>query len=188
MFTLISEIPKDVEIQNRLTALHIEEWLKHDVFHLKWWILLFLIFVTLIIWYKMLDKVRLPEICLYALLCTIFVLGLLEYGEELTLWDYPTDIIPIFPPLTSFNLTSLPLIYSLVYQNFNTRKSFISATFIVTAAICFIIEPLLALGGLFQLLRWKYIYSYPFYIAIASFVRVLVIKICTTNEKHNNNQ
>jgi len=36
---MVSEIPKDVEIQEKLTSIHIDEWAKEDVFHLKWWLL-----------------------------------------------------------------------------------------------------------------------------------------------------
>jgi hypothetical protein len=39
VFLMVSEIPKDVEIQEKLTSIHIDEWAKEDVFHLKWWLL-----------------------------------------------------------------------------------------------------------------------------------------------------
>lgn len=184
MFFQVSEIPKSVEIQRYLTSIHIDNWLKHDVFLLRWWCLIGLILVTLLVWWNLLDKSRLTEIFLYAVLATIIVLGIVEYGEELTLWDYPTDIIPIFPPLTSINLIGLPLIYSLTYQYFITKKSFIWATVIITSVICFIIEPILVWGGFYQLIHWKYYFSFPIYILLAMLIRVLVIKINNINEKY----
>lgn len=184
MFFAVSEIPKSVEIQQELTSIHIEEWIKQDVFLFRWWFLLGLIFVSLLVWWKLLDKSRLHETFLYAVLATIIVLGIVEYGEELTLWDYPTDIIPIFPPLTSINLISLPLIYSLTYQYFMTKKSFAWATVIITAVICFIIEPILVWGGFYELLHWEYYYSFPIYVSLAILVRVVVMKIYNITEKY----
>lgn len=124
MLFTVSDIPADVEIQRQLTSLRIDEWLRQDVFHFRWWFLLVLFIVSVLVWWKMVDKTRLHEISLYAALTTIITIGINEYGEELTLWDYPTDIIPIFQPLSSLNLASLPMIYSLVYQYFGTWKSF----------------------------------------------------------------
>jgi hypothetical protein len=171
------EIPGSVVLQKHLTLTHIDMWLKDDVFHNRWWILLGLICVSLIIWFILLDKSRAKDICLYAALSTVFVLGMVEYGEELILWDYPTDIIPIFPPLTSFNLLLLPLAYSLLYQSFRTWKGFIGSTIVVSAIISFVIEPLLSWGDLYQLINWKYYFSYPVYIALALVTKVLTIKI-----------
>lgn len=184
MFFQVSQIPKSVEIQRYLTSIHIDNWLKQDVFHFRWWCLIGLVFVILLVWWNLLDKSRLPEIVLYAILSTIITLGIVEYGEELTLWNYPTDIIPIFPPLTSINLISLPLIYSLTYQYFITKKSFIWATVIITSVICFIIEPILVWGGFYQLIYWKYYFSVPIYISLAILIRVLVIRINNINEKY----
>lgn len=184
MFSKVLEIPKSVIIQKYLTSLHIEEWLKQDVFHFRWWCLLCLIFIMFIIWWILVDKSRIPEICLYLTLATIIFMGLHEYGEELTLWDYPTDIIAIFPPLSSINLLSMPLVYSLVYQHYKTKKSFLWATSIITALICFIIDPILTWGGFYQLLHWKYYYNFLIYVPIAILLRFIVIKICNITVKH----
>ncbi len=177
MLLTVTGIPADIGIQQKLTSMHVEEWLNEDVLRIRWWLLLVMLAVFAYAWWKLADKSLLPEVVLYAALTTIFVMAIVEYGEELTLWDYPVDILPIFPPLSSVNLISLPLIYSLVYQYFKTWKSFLTAALISTAIICFIIEPLLAWGEFYQLLKWKYYYSYPLYLATAISVRALISKI-----------
>jgi len=184
MFSKIVDIPKDVNVQKQLTDMHIKEWLRDDVFHVRWWVLIALIVILLIVWWIMLDKSRMLEICLFATLSAIIIMGVNEYGEELTLWDYQTDIIPIFPPLSSINLIALPLIFSQVYQHFNQRKSFIWATIITSAAICLIFEPILSWGGFYHLLHWKYYFSFPIYVVMAISVRAIVFKIY--NIKENN--
>jgi len=186
MFSAVETVPPDVEIQKYLTSLHLERWLRDDVFQLKWWVLLCLILAVLFVWWNRLDKSRLPETCLYAALTAIMAMGIFEWGEELTLWDFPIDIIALFPPLSSINLISLPLIYSLTYQHFRTWKSFIPASVIITAVICFIIEPILAQAGLYQLLKWKYYYSFPVYLVTAICIKAAVNKIIALNFRNQN--
>jgi hypothetical protein len=80
-----SSMQESVELQKRLTDMRIEEWLAEDVFKIKWWFLLALFAVSVYIWWRMVDKTRLQEICLYGAIVTIMTLGLDEYGEELCL-------------------------------------------------------------------------------------------------------
>ncbi len=160
---MTSSIPESVTIQKQLTDAHIKEWLSDDVFQFKWWLLILLIFLIMIVWLVMLDKSRLPEILLFTVLTAVLFMGINEYGEELVLWDYPVDFIPLFPPLSSINLISLPLIYSQIYQRFK-KKQFIYAILITTAIVCFVIEPLLSLIGLYRLIHWTYFFSYPVYV------------------------
>ena len=183
MFFAISEVPKDVEIQRQLTSIHIEEWLKEDVFRLRWWLLIGLILLFLSIWFKASDKSRFHAVCMFAALTAIIAMGINEYGDELTLWDYPTDVLPIFPPLSSINLIAMPLIYSIAYQYFNTWKSFILAVLVATAIMCLILEPVFALADLYQLLCWRYVYNIPIYIAAAIGVRALINKITKISKK-----
>lgn len=186
MFSADLKIPESVEIQRHLTSIHIDDWLKHDLFHIRWWILLALIFISLTVWWILLDKSRLYEVSIYAILSFIFVLELVKDGEDLTLWHYPVSIIPLFPPLTSINLLILPLIYSISFQHFKNRNKFILAILTATALICFIIEPLLEVTGFYQLLHWNYFFSFFIYAAVAVFVRGIVVKIIDINNKYQN--
>ena len=185
MFFVLSQIPRSEEIQKQLTAIHIDSWLKQEVFIFRWWLLIGLIILYIFIWWKLLDKPRLNEILLYVVLATIIMLGIVEYGEELILWDYPIDILPIFPPLSSISLISLPLIYSLIYQHFTVTKNFLKATSIATAIVCFVCEPMYSEIGLFNLLHWKSYYSFLLYLLMAIIVREVVIKIYKITEKYS---
>lgn len=183
MLLTVSGIPADMEVQEHLTSLRIDEWLQEDVFHFRWWVLIVLLTVAIFVWWKMVDKKRLPEIMLYAALTTFLTMGLDEIGEELTLWDYPTDIVPIFPPLAGINLATLSMIFSLIYQYFGTWKRFLVATVITAAVFSLILEPILAWVKLYQLLTWKYYYSFLMYTAMAISVRLVTIKIIAFTEK-----
>lgn len=172
-----------VELQKLLTYLRINEWLQEDLFHFRWFFLIGVFVFSALVWCKLVDKSRLPEITLHAGLTAIITLILDEIGEELTLWEYPSDILAIFPPLSAVDLASLPMIYSLIYQYFTTWKSFFRATLIMATIFCFILEPLLVWTDFYQVLKWKYYYGFPIYILMAIFIRWLVIKIYAFAEK-----
>lgn len=180
---MLSDVPQTVKDQADLTKAGIDEWKKEDVFHLGWWILIGLIVISFVVWIILLDKSRLKETILFAALMFIVVLGLDEYGDELILWDYPVDVIPIFRSLTAFNLLLLPMVYSLMYQYFKGRN-YIFAVLISTAAICFGVEPLLSLGNMYQLLNWQYWWSFPFYFVSALLVRKITLKVFKISERN----
>lgn len=176
-------LPQSVEMQVKLTADHMEKWLAEDFLRLHWWALIVIYIVCIVVWWKLLDKRRLKELLLFTALAYIAVLAINEYGQELILWDYPTDIIPWFPPLSSVNLLLLPLIYSLAYQRFTLPRIFFSAVLVATAAFCFLIEPLLAWGGFFELLNWQYWMSFPLYTVMAMLVHLITSALLKTTAR-----
>lgn len=173
----MSGIPKDVEIQKQLTELHLEHWVNNVVFHPKWWLLIILLILLWIIWWKTAMRAGLRGICLYAGLMSITALGINEYGEELTLWEYPIDVIPIFPPLSSINLILMILVYSIIYQYFRTGRRFMAASATASAVISFILEPVLSTIGFYHLLRWEYYFSFLLYIIASTVVWYITNKI-----------
>jgi hypothetical protein len=177
------EVSTAVELQKLLTYLRINEWLQEDLFHFRWFFLIGVFAFSALFWCKLVDKSRLPEVTLHAGLTAIITLILDEMGEELTLWEYPADIIAIFPPLSAVDLASLPMIYSLIYQYCKTWKTFLWATLLMATVFCFILEPLLVWSDFYLLLKWKYYYGFPIYITMAIFIRWMVLKIYTIARK-----
>lgn len=184
MLSIAKEVLLDVDIQRQLTSLRINEWLQKELFHFRWWFLLIIFCLFLFIWWKLLDKSKLFEISLYTVLITIIILVLDEIGEELTLWDYPTNIIPIFPPMSAIDLSCLPIVYSLIYQYFKTWKSFITATIIMSLTSCFILEPFFVWTGVYQVIKWKFYYGFPIYAVMAIGSKALINKIYAIKEKN----
>jgi hypothetical protein len=186
MQSIAADSLKAVEIQWHLTCVRFDVWMKEDVFRLRWWFLLILFVIFSYVWWKSVDKSRLFEIVLYMTLISIFALILDELGEELCLWDYPTDIFPLFPPISAVNLACMPIVYALVYQYFNTWKKFIIASILIAAIFSFILEPILVLLGLYQPLTWKYYYGFPIYFALALIAKAVVIGLYSIKERHTN--
>jgi membrane associated rhomboid family serine protease len=179
-----SGIPQSVDLQTKLTELHIQEWLTEDFLHIRWWILLGSLAAMYIGWYLLLDKSKKKETCLFLVLAIIIQLAIDEYGDELILWEYPTDLIPLFPPLTSLNLISMPLSLSIAFQMFPDLKRYTVAALIISAAISFVLEPLLALGGLYELVNWQYIFSFLVYLMVAFGIRFVAKKLLELETKN----
>ena len=172
----------EIEIQKMLTFTHIEKWLQQDVFHFKWWLLLGLSTLAIILWWKLLDKTRMPEVLLYTVLTTIVMMSIDECGEELILWVYPIYLFPVFPVITAINLLFAVLGLSLIYQYFPSWKSFSFAAIIIAGLLSFLLEPALAWADFYQLLNWNYGYSFLLYIAVALIIRGAVVLIFSIAE------
>jgi hypothetical protein len=184
MQLLSNDIPPDVALQWELTLTRFEDWLKNDAFRFEWWLLLAVFLLSLFIWWKTVDKARLNELVLYAAIVSVMILVLDELGEELTLWDYPVEIIPLFPPIAAIDLASLPLVYSLIYQYFKTWKSFTVASIVMSVASCFVFEPLFVMSGIYQMITWKNYYGLPLYFAIAMCAKAMLARIFSIESKH----
>lgn len=177
-------IQPSVELQKQLTQLHISMWLKEDLLHLDWWILIGLVCASVGAWFLLIKREGLKEACLYAAIAALLAFGVNEYGEELILWDYPTDIIPYFPPLTSINLILLPLALSVLYQRFRTWKSFLWAALIASAAVSLVVEPLLALANMYEPINWNYFFSLPVFYLLAVVARWMTEKVTAISRRN----
>lgn len=183
MFSKPAQTPESVPLQAQLSQMHVQDWLQNDVFHPKWWALIALLILSAAVWCLLLDKKRAKEVCLFAALCAVFALGLFEYGDELTLWDYPVDVIPFFPPLTSVNLILLPMVFSLLYQRFFSWKGYVIAVLAASAVVSFAVEPLLSLAEMYQLVNWNHILSFLVYTAVALLTRALTKKVLAITDR-----
>jgi hypothetical protein len=148
-----------------------------DLFRIRWWFLLIIFIASIYFWWKKIDKSRLNEIMLFTALAAIMILILDELGEELTLWDYPIDIFPLFPPIAAIDLACLPMLYSLIFQYFRSWKSYIIVSVIMSAISCFVLEPLFVLTGIYQMITWESYYGFPFYVLIGVVSKLIVKRI-----------
>ena len=168
-----------VQDQWNLSLMRISEW-KNVLFGLNWWVLLALFLINLVLWLKLADKRRLSELALHTALIIIWVIVLDELGEEMTLWYYTADIIPLFPPITAIDITCLPLIYMLIYQYTKRWPSFLIATAVMSVVFCFIFEPIFIWSGIYKLLTWKSWYGLPIYFFIGVASRFIMRRVINT--------
>lgn len=163
-----------IEAQKKLVSMQQQEWLNHDLYTPQFWLLIFLMIVPWFIWWRIVRKSRLCEILLYGMFVLTIVTTLDEFGCQLILWEYAYDVEPLFPRLIPINFTVLPVAYMLIYQYFETWRSYLIANLIMATLFSFVAEPILVWIGIYKLYHWEYVYSLPIYVVIAVLVKWLI--------------
>ncbi len=165
-----------IEIQNKSIEAQYQHWINNELFTLQFWLLMVILIVPWLIWWKSVDRKRIVEILLYGLLVHALVTVIDEIGCQLNFWEYRYDIEPLFPRLISINFTALPIVYMFLYQYFDKWKDFLVAHVVAAGIMSFVMEPILVWLDIYELFNWKHVYSFPIYIIIAMFFK-LVMKI-----------
>ena len=147
--------------------MRLEVWLNDTLWTWQWWILILLLLLPWIVWWRIVDKRRLAEICLLGMFVLATVSWMDELGTELMLWYYPYKIIPWYPQLVPVNYSVLPISFMLIYQYTPRWSAYIKAMTILAALFSWVAEPALQYMGIYQLIKWKVVYSFPLYLLIA---------------------
>ena len=100
---------------------------------------------------------------LFGLFVTIVATFLDVFGWNRQTWVYPTQLLPMCTPLLPFYFAIVPVSHMLVYQYFRSWKSFILAEILTALFFAFIAEPALVRFDIYKLIKWKHLYSVPFY-------------------------
>ncbi|HEY0826833.1 MAG TPA: CBO0543 family protein [Bacilli bacterium] len=159
-----------------------QNWLQVDLFSLNWWLLLLMMVVPWIIWWKLADRKRLAELLIYGMLVGLTSTLLCIIGYDLMLWGYPSRLVSfMMPPLFPLVLSVMPVAYMLVYQYFPTRNTFAAVSFILSALAAFVIEPLMVYMHMYVEYHWSYWYSFPIYFLMAVGLRKLTQKIISSH-------
>lgn len=161
-------LKKCLEAKKTYRDLSLEHWWAAEFNRWNWWVSLALAVVPLYIWWKLVDKKRLLEICVYGLLVNVLSSYLDVLGSELVWWDYPVRLIPNLPRLFPIDFTVIPVVYMLIYQYCPTWKWFLVVSTIQSAVFSFIMEPLMIYLNLYDLVSWELIYSFPIYIIVSA--------------------
>lgn len=166
-----------IEQESKLTDLRYAKWLEHDIFSIRWWIMVIFLFLPWFFWYAKVDKKRLQEMTLYAFATSLIAITLDEVGSFMKLWVYPIHVLPLLPRLITINYTVVPIIYSLVYQHFRSWRNFLAANLFLAFIFSFVLEPMLVWAKLYILIKWQYFYSLPIYFFTAVFLKWFTEKI-----------
>ncbi|GAE94324.1 hypothetical protein JCM21714_3471 [Gracilibacillus boraciitolerans JCM 21714] len=178
---MTNNYPTFEEIRNlkqELYQMRLEYWIAENLFTFQWWLLLVVFFVPWIIWLRVVDRKRIPQILLFGALLMILVIMMDDIGMELNLWSYPYQLIPIMPRLLPIDQGIIIVAHMILYQYFPPRwKQFIIANTVMALSFTFIFEPLTVWLGIYKLENWRYIYSLPIYILKATLIKWLVDEI-----------
>jgi len=142
-----------------------------------WWLNVANLIIPLVIWYILVDKKRLMEIIIVGLVANVYAGFLDVLGSEMMLWDYPVHVLPVVPLLIPIDYIILPVIQMLLYQYFPNWRGFLIASVVASALQTFVAEPFAVWVGVYQLISWKYIYSFPIYILIGVSTKFFVERV-----------
>ncbi|MBT2663178.1 CBO0543 family protein [Bacillus sp. ISL-45] len=107
---------------------------------------------------------------------SLFTAFIDDLGSELCAWIYPTKFVPVGLLALPFDFSIIPVSCMLIYQYFHTWKTFSIALVFQAAIFAFIGEPISVMLGTVTYLKWKYIYSFAFYIVTGIAARFIIQK------------
>lgn len=163
-----------LSIEKQLTHIRIENWLNQDLFSWQWWLLIIVLIVPWIFWWKYVDRKRLMEVLSFGLIALIISSYLDAVITELGWWSYHVWVIPLWPRLIPADFTVIPVTLMFIYQKFGSWRSFNLAMLTVSVIFSFVGEPFLGWIDVYELNGWRHIYSFPIYIAIGVFIKWLI--------------
>lgn len=158
---------RHMKLESELVEINLEHWLHHQLFTWQWWLLVVLSVVPWLLWWRVVDKRRILEILALGLFISTIASLQDVYGWNRGMWRYHIQLLPMCVPLLPFDLSVLPAVYMVVYQFFRSWKTFIGFNLVLAFGFAYIAEPLLEWMGIYDPIKWKHIYSVPFYIANA---------------------
>lgn len=161
------------EAERQLTQLRIENWLNLDLFSWQWWILLVLLFLPWLVWWKYVDKQRLQEIFIVGLLVLILSAHLDAVFSETGLWYYHYWLTPWTPHLVTANFSFIPVVYMLVYQRYRSWSSYLAAMAVLALVLAVPIEMILVWTDIFEIRHWRSCYGIPIFFGMGVLVRWL---------------
>lgn len=153
------------ELLNAHQAYHHLEFVhwQQQVFSPQWWLLLGLFFVPWLVWWRLADKSRMPIILSYGLIIMLFVIGMDALGIAFHCWMYPIKLLPVIPHEVTIDWSMLPVYHMLIFQYFPRWRSFIIVELIGSALLAFVGEPIAERIGIYYVLNWQHIWSFPIY-------------------------
>lgn len=165
------QLDRIIELKRELNRLFLEHYFEREVFRLTWWIAAALLVVPLVVWWKKVDKSRLTEIMVYGFACNMIAGFLDVFLSDFGMWEYPTRIFPQISLFIPVDYVIVPVIGMYLYQKFPRWSQFLLACTVASAVMTFVGEPLAVAINMYHLITWRYVYSFPIYIAIYAAVK-----------------
>ncbi len=171
-----------IKLKDQLNDMFVQHYKESEIFTPTWWISIALIIIPLIIWWKVAEKKRLLEISVFGLLinvvATFFDVGLSDH----MMWEYPVRVLPQMALLLPVDYVIVPITGMILYQKFPAWGKFLLVCTIASAVMSFICEPFAVYIGMYKLLTWRYIYSFPLYIVLYAAIKFITEKMVSKTQ------
>jgi hypothetical protein len=167
-------LEKVFQLEQEAFRIDQEGWLKHELFTWQWWLLVAFLILPWVLWGRIVNRRKLMAIVQVGLLTCIITVFLDVVGMKYGFWRYPFQLFPLTPRAIAFDMSMVPVAYMIIYQYFTTWRSFSISLIIMAVLFAFIGEPFSIWADLVEYMKWKYLYSFIFYIITGITVRWLV--------------
>jgi len=157
------------EIRSELKEVGYQHWLHDDLFTWQWWVLLLAAILPWIMWVCLIKKEHRLHVFAFATSIAIISSVLDVIGADMLLWEYPTKLFPMIPPLFPADLTVIPVTFSLAYYYGKKWRAYILYNFIVAFLFSYVIEPLC---------MWTQIYksnNFPHWLSFIGFTLISLL-------------
>ena len=168
--------PSNMEIsqlQQELSSLRLQNWLGLDLWSLQWWLLLAVLIIPWLIWFRWVDWRRIFELLSFGMMAAVFTAYTDAFGGNYGLYSYPYELLPFTATLAPVSLSFVPVVFMLLYQYSPNWKTFLVNSTLVFAVTAFLAEPLAKYLGMYEMLRWNYFYSFLVYMGTAVLLRAI---------------
>lgn len=178
MLTNLENLNVVRKLEEKTTELRIDLWLENGLFSIEWWFLLIgILFLPWLIWFKFYDRSRTFELLVFGTLTMITSAMLDSIGEDLAFWGYPVEFFPVGHNSFPFNFGIVPVAFMLLHQFFKNWKSFSMGLLFLALSFAYIGEPISQFLGVYKLFKWKFTYSFFYYIINGFAIRVIIQKV-----------
>ncbi|RFU66387.1 hypothetical protein D0469_17290 [Peribacillus saganii] len=144
---------------------YFEFWREHTFLQWEWWLSVGLSIIPWIIWWKYINKKSTARYMSAAFFIIIISSWLDFFGVVNGLWYYSGIVIPTIPSYVPWDLCLIPVTMTLFMQ-FKPHVSSIKKAIVYASLVAFVGEPVFDWIGLYEIVNWKHIYSFPIYAII----------------------
>jgi hypothetical protein len=135
-------------------------WAEHVVFSDLWWMGVGLTIIPWIIWFMVRPKQSTDRLLYIGLMAAIFSTVFDVLGDQIALWHYRFNVIPILPTYIPWDLTLMPVSVMLALQFKPNANPYMKAS-IFAVLTSYVAEPFFNWLGVYQPKIWRYSYSLP---------------------------
>ena len=162
------------DVRRELTDMTRAYWLEHNVGTWQWWLLVCLAVVPWMVFLRFVDRARMIEVLLYALVVGVTSSVLDMIGSDLMLWGYKVRLLWfVYPTLLCTDMTIIPVTFALIYQICSRWLTFAAVSFVFSILYA-MMESVFRRFDIYVSYRWNLLYSIPIYFAIASAAKFML--------------
>jgi len=164
-----------------------QHWVSAEVFSVGWFFMVGVLFITYVVWLKLVDKSRIKDLILLgALLAVGFSLvGIILEGNY-GFWEYQIRLVPLKPEVFNASYTIGPILFMTVAQYTTSWKSYLMWGSIGAAVITFGLVPIYGMLGIIKFHNnYSNFYNFIYYMTGAIIGRAIYLWLVSIEQNQS---